>query len=114
MMAYETLQKRKDDSLAVMMLHRMIIDIYKILPKTKVKELLETCKSPVSLLLILKSGKIKYNLREEVITTYKKLMFSESSINLPEAIENLQQQPSVKNWTRLVGLHFFFSLHKYH
>ncbi|KAK0178035.1 hypothetical protein PV328_002020 [Microctonus aethiopoides] len=104
MMAYETLQKRKDDSLAVMMLHRMIIDIYKILPKTKVKELLETCKSPVSLLLILKSGKIKYNLREEVITTYKKLMFSEPTINLPEAIENLQQQPSVKNWTRLVDI----------
>ncbi|KAK0181393.1 hypothetical protein PV327_003684 [Microctonus hyperodae] len=104
MMAYETLQNRKDDSLAVMMLHRMIIDIYEILPKTKIKELLETCKSPVSLLLILKSCKIKYNLREEVITTYKKLKFSEPSINLPEAIENLQQEPSVKNWTRLVDI----------
>lgn len=103
MEAYEALQTRHNNSVAVAMLGRLIIDIYRLLTPMKKEELLQHCTSSASILLILKSPSWT-GPREKLLTFYKKLAHAESASNLPIIIAELRRQPTAKNWTRLTDL----------
>ncbi|XP_014298826.1 uncharacterized protein LOC103572758 isoform X1 [Microplitis demolitor] len=107
---YEKLHLRGSTSLAVTLIGKLIISIYKSLSIDKKKEFQDTCQSPASFLLILKSSKI-LNSREKLLIAYKKLL-PIKSLNLSSVHQELRVQPSVKNWSNLINLLTVISIDK--
>lgn len=107
MKAYDTL-KNRDDSLAVVTLERLIINIYELLSDENKEDVVKNCSSPGSLLLIVKSGSSNESIRGKQLALYRKITAVEPVNSLPQVIADLHRQPTTKNWDRMVCFLFSF------
>lgn len=100
--AYEALESRQNNCLSVVIIGRLIIDIYEILSEENKSAVVDKCRKKNSLMLLLRETKGDRN--SKTILNLAKIIEAEPANCFPMVIADLKRQPSIKNWNRLVSI----------
>lgn len=102
---YEALGARKNNSFALIMIGRLIIEIYGVLSENEKRKIDDKCENRNSLMLLLEET--KYERKCIKIVNLSKTIGAEPTNCFPLVLADLKRQPSIRNWDRLVSDNFF-------